>query len=683
MKFPYSMLLDFVKTDLTAHECGDLLTMAGFELEGIEEVNGEPVLDIKVMSNRGDGLSVFGLAREVLAKDANAKPNDLYIKAALRFDGLKNKAAPSNVEVPVDIQTENCTRYACRLFTDIKKAQSPAWMQDRLTKAGQRPISLIVDLTNYVMLELGQPLHAFDFDKLRGNKIVVRQAKPEEKIVTLDEQERELQPFMMMICDAERPVAVAGVMGGLATEVSSSTSRMLLESAHFVNTSVRKTHRALGLSTEASYRFERSVDPTGVVAAIDRFTQLFEECGGGSATTATTDVFPKPPIPRVIKLRLERSNLLLGMPITETEAVRYLTALDFGVKNVSPGVLEVTAPAARPDVVREEDVIEELGRIHGYDKIPATLPHGSTTRGGTRGFEAWEDNVRNHALRLGFTQTISHTLRDLDSLDNPDLERIGPRGINDPEMKWLRNSTLPSLSDAAKRNGGKDLHLFELGQIFGRKNGAIYERTSLGLLSQGAIDGTWWQGKTSQSATFYTLKGVVESLFGISLQGLSFKSPAKSDARLHPTRQAEIIASHGSIGVLGQIDPDVAEKAGLPSDTVLAEIDLNSAYVSAKPNVQVKPISRNPAVRRDLAFLIDKSVAFDKVHSEIERAAGDLLEQQWLFDVYEGKGVPEGKHSLAVALQLRKMGANLTDDEANQVRERIVAALAKLGATPR
>jgi phenylalanyl-tRNA synthetase beta chain len=343
----------------------------------------------------------------------------------------------------------------------------------------------------------------------------------------------------------------------------------------------------------------------------------------------------------------------------------------------------VLAPSWRPDIVREEDVIEELGRVHGYERIPAKLPSGSTTLGGTSGYEAWEDKVRGLTLRLGFSQTISHSLRDVSPLDDPNLERIGPRGISDPDMMWLRSSTLPSLSDAAKRNGAKDLHLFELGQTFGSKQGKIFETTSLGFLSQGSLAAEWWANKAVQAASFFSLKGVLEELFERTMSKTEFRAPDVLDSRLHPTRQAQVYAANSPIGLIGQIDPSTAEKVGLPADTILAELDLVRAYASARNQIQVRQISRNPSVRRDIAFLIDKTVPFEQVRQAVARASGELLERHWLFDVYEGKGVPEGKHSLAIALQLRKLGANLTDDEANQVREKVVSALGQLGATPR
>lgn len=682
MKFPYSMLLDFVETKLNAEQAGDLLTMAGFELEGIDEVNGEPVLDIKVMSNRGDGLSVFGLAREVLAKHSASKPTTLYVAASERFSGEASLQGAGSSPV-VEIQTGECTRYACRIFTEVRNESSPGWVQDRLIKAGMRPISLLVDLTNYVMLELGQPLHSFDFDKLRGGKIVVRKAREGENITTLDGQERELTLDMMMICDAERPVAIAGVMGGAETEVSSGTKTILLESAHFVNTSVRKTRTTLGLSTEASYRFERSVDPDGVVAALERFTQLLGEVPGSASIGQTVEVCEARPAARKIHLRMARSDLLLGMPISASEAEGYLNKLGFKVSAQGDESFEVETPSWRPDVNREEDVIEELGRVHGYDRIPEALPRGSTTLGGAQGYEAWKDKVRESAVRLGFNQTISHTLRDLSPLDDPRLARIGPRGINDPDMMWLRNSTLSSLADAARRNGGKNLQLFEIGQIFGHADGNVVEVTSIGFLLQGSEQAESWSGKGRIDRTFFTLKGLLGELLCRTVSGAEFRVPNLADRRLHPTRQAEVVVGEDSIGSFGQIDPDVAEQSGLPADTLLGEMNVTAAYRHALENVHVRPISKNPAVRPDLAFVIDKSVPFSEISKTLVSAAGELLEDHWLFDVYEGKGVPEGKHSLAIALQLRKFGANLTDEEASQVRERVVQALAGLGAIPR
>jgi phenylalanyl-tRNA synthetase beta chain len=675
MKFPYSTLLDYVRTDLTAEQAGDLLTMAGFELEGIEEVEGEPVLDIKVMSNRGDGLSMLGLAREVLAKDTSAEPTGLYVAAAARFPD----ATAPNLSNPatVTIETGNCSRYACRYYEIDAGAAAPEWIQERLRQAGQRPISLLVDLTNYVMLELGQPLHAFDFDKLHGGRIVVRQAEPGERLLTLDGREHELDPSQMMICDADRPVAVAGVMGGEETEVTASTKRVLLESAHFGALSVRKTRKRLGLNTEASYRFERSVDPDGVVAAIERFSELL-----GMAGSDIVDVYPGRTERQPISLSIERASLLLGMEVRPEQAKEYLERL--GMEVVGHGdPFFVAPPSWRPDLRLEEDLVEELGRVHGYEKIPEIMICGTTTMGGARGPLQEIDRLREASIRAGYTQLFSHSLRDRHALDS-ERARVEPRNPASPEMSVLRNSLLPGLADAAVRNGGRDLGLFEIGRVFWEEDRECREARGAAFLSTGYLVPSEIKGEAVPVADFFSLKGDLIEILSQGGRALKFQEPDQPDSRLHPTRQARLLASDGrQVGLLGQLHPDVAESLRLPAGTFLAELDLDALLAEPVEQVALSPVARNPAVRRDIALLVDKSVPYGSIEQAISQSGGDVLERQWLFDVFEGQGIPEGKHSLGIALQLRKMGENFTDEEANQVRERVVAALAALGGTTR
>ena len=663
------MLLDFVETTLDAQQIGDLLTMAGFELEGIEEVEGEPVLDIKVMSNRGDGLSVFGLAREILAKDEYSNPTALYHRAATRFLGGR-----SDGENPtkVTIETEDCTRFACRLWTGIENGHSPELIQTRLRKTGQRTISRLVDLTNYVMLELGQPLHVFDFDKVSGGQIVVRKARVGEKLTTLNGDEHELRPDQMMICDAKGPIGVAGVMGGLASEVSESTTRVLLESAHFLNTSVRRTRKQLGLNTDASYRFERSVDPEGVVAAIERFTELLGVFG-----SEIVDVYPGKVEREAIAVRVPRASTLLGMEIKETQAQHYFQRLGMEVAGHGNPFL-VIPPTWRPDIVREIDLIEELGRVHGYDRIPETLPQGSSLIGGPKGSLLAEDRLRESMLRLGFIQTISHSLRSAHPLD--DLgERIGPRNPSSPEMALLRNSLLPCLAEAAVRNGGRDLHLFEIGKVFSPG----VETKQLAILSTGALIPPTRKGEVTVFADFYSLKGAIEeSLASIGYE-LELETPDVTDRRLHPTRQSLLFVNQTACGIIGQIHPDVAKASDLPEATILAEIDVDWLLSNQTAGLKLHSVSRHPAVRRDIAVLVDKSVSYSDVVDAVRAGAGDLLEKQWLFDVFDGQGIPDGKHSLGIGIQLRKPDGTFTDAEANQVRDSIVSELASLGASTR
>jgi phenylalanyl-tRNA synthetase beta chain len=666
MKFPYSMLLDFVETLLSADETGDLLTMAGFELEGIEEVEGEPVLDIKVMSNRGDGLSVFGLAREVLAKDPEALPTELYRAAASRFSNFKPQERIKLADDAATIEAVECNRFACRSYRNVPaRAVAPNSIQQRLQLAGMRPISLLVDLTNYVMLELGQPLHAFDQDKLAEGRIVVRHACPGEKLTTLNGEEHGLDG-QMMICDALKPVGVPGVMGGLETEVSDATKTVLLESANFLNTCVRKTRKQLGLNTEASYRFERSVDPDGVVAAIQRFTQLLLQASQGVEISNIVDHYPRPLQSEDIVLRPERARILLGLQVSPSECATHLRRLGMTVRE-TPDALVVTTPSWRPDITREEDLVEEIGRVHGYEKIPERLPEGTTTPGGPQGLELWTDMIREAAIRAGLVQTISHSLRDRHPLDDPKVEAIGPRNPASPDMALLRNSLLPSLSDVVRRNNSKGIRLFEIGKTFGRRPQGFLEELRLGVLDDG----------------FFQAKGTVESILEAGGLTVRWIPPSNPDPRLHPTRQAAILAGEKAVGYLGQIHPDAAEDLGMPETTAVGELWLVPAYESRSIESALKAVSRYPAVRRDISIQISKEIPFARIEAALCDAAGPMLEEHALFDIYEGKGIPEGSHSLAISIQLRKLDGTFTDEEANLVRDRVLAALASLGAIRR
>jgi phenylalanyl-tRNA synthetase beta chain len=679
MKFPYAMLRDYVETALDAERIGDLLTMAGFELEGIEEVEGDQVLDIKVTSNRGDGLSVLGLAREVLAKDGSARPTPLYRAAIEGFPRGDEASSEAGQKARVRVETPQCVRYACRVFLDVENREAPEWMQKRLRQAGLRPLGILVDLTNYIMLELGQPLHAFDYDKV-GPDIVVRSARTGEKVITLNGVEHELREGQMMICDAQKPVATPGIMGGLETEVTDGTRNVLLESANFESTAIRKLRKELGLSTEASYRFERSVDPEGVIRGLNRFAALLQEAGGGEPIPGIVDVYPAKPVIRTMTVRLERAETLLGLELSLAECRGYLERLGFEVTDDAVGSLRVAAPTWRPDIVREDDVIEEIGRVHGYEKIPERLPEGVTTRGGVRGLPKLMDRLIERSLRCGFDQMVNYSLRGEHPLDAPS-GRLGPKNPHSPESALLRNSLLPGLAENALRNGGRDVHLFEVGRIFGKNPGGKDEWVHFALLSTGRLAPEHWVKTEPGQADFFSLKGALEAILSEGGARLELKAPSSEDARFHPTRRADIEIGGRWVGLLAQLHPDQAEALDLPAETFVAELSvelLEAAYKGAG-ELGYRPISRNPAVRRDIAVLLPKSVPYREVEDRLKHAVGEVGERIWLFDVYEGKGIPEGHHSLAIALQLRKFGENFTDEEANQVRDRAAAALESLG----
>lgn len=677
------MLLDYVQTDLNAEQVGDTLTMAGFELEGIEEVEGEAVLDIKVCSNRGDGLSILGLAREILAKVPTSKPTELYRRAGEGFPlPDDNQTLPADL---VAIETEACDRFGVRRFEGDFQLETPSWIAKRLTQAGMRPISLLVDLSNYVMLEIGQPSHAYDFNTLKGGKLVARQAKAGEKLTTLDGKENDLQPYMMVIADAETPVGVAGVMGGLDTEVTPATSSVILEAAHFLNTSVRKTRRNLGFNTEASYRFERSVDPQGVPSALNRFAELLGQIDGGKSLVAgRLDVQTSVRETPVLNLRFSRANALLGMDVNPTDARRYLTSLGFAIEGDGDSV-QVKVPSWRYDVTLEEDLIEDIGRVHGYEKIPETLPSGSTLVGGSKGAEKFIDRLRDLALGCGLTQTISHSLRGSSEFDDPAREMVGPRNPV-PEMEWLRNSVLPGLVANSARNSGRSSALFELAKVFYKTEKGFGEEYELGLLltHRAASLAHLTQG-APVAPDFYVLKGIFEEILaGVGVKDAEFKP--SSDPRFHPRRSASVWIGTFNVGTFGDLHPSLINSAnfnGVLIGGVLSPQALRSALATSNQELQMKAISRNPAVHRHMTVLVGLDVSWSSIDQAVKEALGEVVEEIWPFDSYRGKGIEDGKHALSFSIQLRKLGENFTDEEANQARDAALKALEPLGAVQR
>lgn len=675
MRVSVEWLKEYVSTEANAEEIGSTLTMLGIELEAIEDSEIGPVLNFKVTPNRGDCLSVLGLARELCAKDTSRyQPTELMHSAIKGFPIGDEDAVCSDANVEI-IDKNLCHRYGARVFHDTSIGQSSSLIQKRIIACGMRPINVIVDVTNYVMLELGQPLHAFDLEKLEEKKIVVRRAKSNEKLTTLDGEERELDESMLMICDAQNPVAVAGVMGGLDSEVTTSTKHILLESAHFDPSSVRKTRKKLGMNTEASYRFERYVDPEGVIRALNRFTQLYEKESGCKPAHGVIDVYPVQYQPKKIAVREQRWNVLLGMNVPMASAASSLITLGCKVKE-NGNALDVIPPSWRNDLSIEDDFVEEIGRIWGYEKIPELLPQGSTPLGGEYNEAKFYTDARNIMLRLGFTEVHSHTFREKSVID-PECEYVEIRNPISPELRFLRPSLLQALCDVAQRHRTRPLRLFEIGKVFtiGKE-----EMCLAGFLS-GKLMEEHWENKQSPTADFFALKGMVEEIFRILLR--DFHVSESSDIRFHPNRQANIQAGNETVGIMGQLKTSLCDELNLPPENFIFEINLDSCYQASSIKPQYKHISPYPAVRRDIAFAISKEVKFNAIENAIKNSISDVLENFWLFDVYEGKGVEEGHHSLAVAIILRHKEKTLTDEEANDYREIAFQAVEKFGAVRR
>ncbi len=682
MQVTLEWLKEYIEFDLDAEKTAHLLTMAGLEVEAIKDSELGPVLDVKVTPNRGDCLSIVGLAWEIMAKLGDqCTPTELWAEFRSGWSlGDKRGENEAAKLASVTIEDENlCPRYAARLVRGFSIGASSERLQKRLIACGMRPISNIVDVTNYVMIETGQPLHAFDHDKLAEGRIVVRQASPGEKITVIDGTECEVLPPMLMICDAKRPIAIAGVMGGADSEVSGKTTNMLLESAHFSPTGVRKTSKALGIRTEASYRFERSVDRDVVMTALNRAGMLIERETGVAPVRGFIDCWAGDDLPSggaQFEVSVKRASALLGMEVDIETCIDYLSRLGLSLRPINDDRIVVGVPVRRPDLVREEDIIEEIGRIHGYEHIPDELPMGRTLLGKETPTTAFETAVRRELIGMGLTEVVNHSLRAPSSLD-PAGETIGPRNPMSPELSILRPSLLLGLAASLLHNarrGNPDLALFEIGRVFE----GMKEVKHLGIMLCGRrVSPNWQAGEKTPPHDFFTLKGFLETLLdriGVTTEMGPVESP-----RFHPGRSACFV----DLGIFGALSPDATNAQDLPAGTLAAELSMDALFERAKREYSYTPPPRFPAVRRDLAFEIAKSVVYATIEKAVRSSAGEALEDVRLFDVYEGKGIGEGNHSLAIALTLRKPDGTMTDEEANAIREQVFGTVEGLGARRR
>lgn len=688
MRVPIEWLKDFVQVELAPEQLAERLTMAGLEVESVEHTPQGAVLVMYITPNRGDCLSIFGIAREVYALLGEAaRPTELFHRLnAMILNPPPAEPLQAADYARVEIKDPDlCPRYAARIIRDIKPAPSPASVQNRLIAAGMRPINNIVDATNYVMLELGQPLHAFDLRTLREHRIVVRRAEPYERITTLDGQTHELTPDMLMICDAERPVAVAGVMGGADTEVTDDTRHILMESAHFSPTSIRRTARQLGLRTESSYRFERFVDPNLVLVAQHRVCELLEQWTGVAAVPGVIDVYPRPFEPRELTVRLSRATLLLGFEVSPNEVRAVLERLNLRPEPIDGG-FRVHVPLYRADLQREEDLIEEIGRILGYERIPAVPPAGYTTQGKDSPEGAFAERVRTVLLSAGLQEVVGHTLEPPSPLQSGG-EGVGelmyqPVALQNPmsdDLSMLRHSLMSSLvriADHNRRRNRREMHLFEIGRVFAQdEQGNFHEWTHLGILMTGILHAPHW-GAKPQPADFYALKGVVEHLLG-ELGIVARFAPAEGrDHRLHPMRSAYVHdADDQRLGVLGELHPELQKQYEFRQRVYLAEFSLNALMRAAAHTVHYRPLPQFPPVLRDIAVIVAQTVPYAALEATIREVGGAWLESVRLFDRYMGAPVPEGHHSLAFSLVFRDPERTLTDAEVNARVEAIFEAL--------
>jgi phenylalanyl-tRNA synthetase beta chain len=674
VKVLVSWLRAFVDVPGTPEDIAATMSVRGFAVEGIEPTGaGDAVLDFEITANRPDCMSVMGVAREV------ATAYGLQVRRPVRGSeqlGLASLKAVEKSDIDVVIETpELCPRYAGAV-ADVTMGPSPDWMQARLHAAGIRPISNIVDVTNYVLVELGQPMHAFDLATLKGSQIRVRTATPGERLRTLDGQPRELSPDMMVIADAERAVAVAGVMGGADTEVSGQTTAIVLEAAYFNPLSVRRTSKALGLKTEASMRFERGADPRLPVTAMERACALIETIGAGRARGTVVDRHPLRAEPAVVRLRRAKIAGLLGMEVPDEAVRRILESLGFALHDVAAG-WEVTVPTRRVDCRREVDLIEEVARHHGFDRLPATFPalHSAPPPIDTRIDRARQ--LRTVMTGAGFFEAVTFGFMaepaaapfaaegDLVPIANPLAETFAV----------LRPSILPGLIDGVshnRRREQRDVRLFEIGNQFTRAAG---ERRVLACAWTGNAGADHWSGG-ARDVDFFDVKGIV-SRVGEAMR-VELRTEAHREPWLVPGRSAAAMADGTRVGVLGQLAPAIAESHGLPAgDAVyVAQLDLDALEdIAPREDLRVATLPRYPSVTRDISILVDDTLPATSVRDTIRTAAPDTLVRVREFDRYQGKGIPENKVSLSLRLTFRSSDRTLTDSEVQSAMDAVLAAL--------
>ena len=611
----------------------------------------EEVLVLETFANRPDQLSLLGIARELAARLG---------RPLKRPEVVPEPGAGSAGDLVELRDLAGCPRYIARVLEDVQVGPSPSWMVRRLESAGMRAVNNVVDITNYVMLETGQPLHAFDLESLAGGRVVVRRSQPGERMVTLDGDEHELPQGTLVIADAEKAVAVAGVMGGLNSEIQDTTHRILLESASFHSGDVRRASLRLGLRTESSRRFEKGMDRERVALGSERAAHLLAVLAGAKVQPSFADQGAPVQEPVEILLRPSRVRQVLGVELSPEDTVRILEALEFACTPEAGG-LRVRVPSHRQDVVGEADLIEEVARHYGYDNLPVTVPHGEP-RGAMPGDDAPEEWARETMARLGLTEVLTPSLHHPEILSRYRLEASPPLVMNplSEDQRVLRPALFPSITEAVRRNmrvRNRDLCFFEISRVFQLRGEEVVEPRRLGLALSRA------------GAGFLDLKGVLERLGAMAGVALAFEATVLP--WLHPGRAASLKVGEQELGWVGEIHPHLAGELDLEGPLALAELDLD-VLETQRVRPHYRPISRFPGVERDLAFLVEESVPAGTMARRMREVGGDLVENLACFDVYRGAQVPEGHKSLAFRAALQAPDRTLTEDEIQRVLRKMI-----------
>ncbi len=680
MLVSFNWIKEFSDFGLTAVEAAHELTMAGLEVEGLQRAGDDHVLEVNVTPDRADCLSVLGIARELSAITGKA--------LALPAHGVTD-TGKSDFKIEL-LDAGLCPRYAGRVVRGITVEESPGWMKERLEKCGIRPINNIVDITNYVLLEFGHPLHAFDLDTLKGAAIRVGAAGKAGAFTTLDGVERALPEDALLIWDAERPVALAGIMGGAETEVAGGTRNVFIESAYFDPRSVRRTSRALGLKTESSYRFERGTDIVMLEHSLDRAARLMAELAGGEVE-ALVEAYPVKFRPASITVNYKNVNRVLGTEIPRKEMAALLKRLDLGVKSRGD-ILEAAPPSYRADLAIEADIIEEVARLHGYGRIPTVVPRAEISCAGSQNRRRLMADVKEAVKKEGFHEAVNYSFMNTGYLDLLGIPAYDPRRmcveIKNPlrkEDSHLRTMLVPSLIENFIHNfsrGIKEIRLFEAARVFTLTTNRppspdTLPRESLrlgGVMFHEAAPSLYRE--TAEG--FYLIKGAVESVLD-RLRITEYSFTPSEEPFLHPGKSADLRIANKKIGYAGVLSPAVKEKLDTKAkqDVLLFELDLEALLQAAPECLTYRPIPKFPAVERDIAIVIEEGVPAAEVTGLIKDFPSEFVSEVSVFDSYRGGGITGGRKSLGVAVTYRSPERTLTDEEVDGIHQKIVEHLVK------
>lgn len=678
MIFSYSWLQSFFKKKLPSPDkLAELLTMHAFEAQEVKKIDKDYLLDIDILPNRAsDCFSYLGLAREI-----RTITNLTFLVDVKKVKLNENKKLKAKDFVKIEVENkEDCSRYTARVITDVKVEPSSKWIQERLKICGLRPINNIVDIANYIMLETGQPLHAFDGQKLEGRKILVRRAKKGEKIITLDEEKYDLDKNILVIADAKKPVAIAGIKGGKRTEIDEKTKIVVLESANFNPQVIRQGSKELNLKTDASLRFEHGLDPNLTEIAINQSAYLIQKIAGGKIVQGLIDIYPSKIFPKKIKLDLDYLEGLLGVKISINEIKDILRRLNFKYIEIKSRYIMIEIPTFRLDISLAENLIEEIGRIYGYEKIPSTFPVAALIPPKKNLDIFWENMTKDILKEIGFSEVYNYSFigeKEKEIFQYQEKKIIEIENPTSLEFKYLRPNLIANLLKNIQRNqkNFKEIKIFELGKIFKK----IKNQKSIKLEEKRMLTGL------INKEAFYEIKGVVDSLLnklGISNIWYDEYQPSPEDSKLslwQLKRSAEIKTDNEKIGFLGEISPKILENLKIENKVTVFDIDFEKLSKLVSEEHEYQPISRFPAAIRDLAILVPQGVKVEEVLNKIENTGGLLIRDIDLFDIYEGEEISEGKKNLAFHLIYQAEDRTLSSAEIEKIQEKIIKALEKEG----